>query len=723
MPSEVWIYNNVTTTNWRGDAVSFSRIPEDIIKAQKIGVYVNVGLSADETDPDWWGNVYPGAADGNIRDVAEMTGTGASGVRSLAPWLVEAVNTLVPDHLDDGSAHPGDDRITGGDDGERLVGGAGDDTITGGAGADTLWAGEGDDVLTGGGRGDHFSLRFPDSGRSETDIITDLDFSEGDVIAFTEGVPFRFFDNSKDPDNDLLIYASDALINSEADINEILMHDGVSSVKNRNGDLELRFDIDYDGTTDYRLILQGYDAPATPPAPVPGPRPVPAPVEPPVTEITPSDASYFLKGDGSMVDLARVSRISFSDGETIAVTTGASLRDHPGLDGIEIIGVSGNPAIMIDDMSDFITLEAAGYARIFDYQDRVTSVVFIFPNDGPSGNRSSMIFYGAARDELMAAWKPEAPIAPEIPAVPEVPPAPPAPVEPEPEVTLPDPVTFDAGALSDGGSLEISGFPAGYFSRLGLTTSRDGSAAVISSVDDLAKLASSSKVETVRESAGTVTFRLSVDGFREDAEVTVEHLSIAGARLLSSGSEAAPKGKGGRDVFEFGPTGETTGSDTFFDLEQNDILLFRGFEAGTFSDTSAGATWLNGSYLLLRGSGDIAALDQLPEFSVEGDASDGFSVIHHAAEGDRRFDFQFHEDEILPPDGSSPDAAIRRATARRSEQSGKARSLTSRWRGRSAYPRSRKSGSRPAPKPPPPPQRRRPSPPALSQRGGRRRRG
>lgn len=45
----------------------------------------------------------------------------------------------------------GNDRINGGGNGDRLLGGAGNDRVNGGGGADLMYGGEGRDTLTGGG--------------------------------------------------------------------------------------------------------------------------------------------------------------------------------------------------------------------------------------------------------------------------------------------------------------------------------------------------------------------------------------------------------------------------------------------------------------------------------------------------------------------------------------------------------------------------------------------
>jgi hypothetical protein len=77
----------------------------------------------------------------------------------------------------------GDDVVDGNHGNDRLFGEKGDDALRGGAGKDLLSGGAGCDTLTGGDGADTFLF----TGKSQKDIITDLDLFEGDEILF-EGV-------------------------------------------------------------------------------------------------------------------------------------------------------------------------------------------------------------------------------------------------------------------------------------------------------------------------------------------------------------------------------------------------------------------------------------------------------------------------------------------------------------------------------------------------------
>lgn len=72
----------------------------------------------------------------------------------------------------------GDDQLSGGAGSDRLQGGRDDDMLDGGAGDDLLIGGKDDDTLTGGEGADRFVFR----GRFDDDVVTDLNFAEGDEI-------------------------------------------------------------------------------------------------------------------------------------------------------------------------------------------------------------------------------------------------------------------------------------------------------------------------------------------------------------------------------------------------------------------------------------------------------------------------------------------------------------------------------------------------------------
>lgn len=78
----------------------------------------------------------------------------------------------------------GNDRINGGGNGDRLLGGAGNDRVNGGGGADLMYGGEGRDTLTGGGghdtlQGDAGADRFVFSATGAANADTILNFDLG----------------------------------------------------------------------------------------------------------------------------------------------------------------------------------------------------------------------------------------------------------------------------------------------------------------------------------------------------------------------------------------------------------------------------------------------------------------------------------------------------------------------------------------------------------------
>ena len=77
----------------------------------------------------------------------------------------------------------GVDWIDGGDSADMIIARAGNDTLIGGVGNDTLNGAQGDDLLFGGADADRFRFDARDiAGGSDTDIVLDLAFAEGDTL-------------------------------------------------------------------------------------------------------------------------------------------------------------------------------------------------------------------------------------------------------------------------------------------------------------------------------------------------------------------------------------------------------------------------------------------------------------------------------------------------------------------------------------------------------------
>lgn len=77
----------------------------------------------------------------------------------------------------------GNDTILGGQDGDTVLGGQGNDLIIGDAAADTLSGDIGSDTMTGAGGADTFQM----SATGGTDVVTDFNRSEGDVVKIVSG--------------------------------------------------------------------------------------------------------------------------------------------------------------------------------------------------------------------------------------------------------------------------------------------------------------------------------------------------------------------------------------------------------------------------------------------------------------------------------------------------------------------------------------------------------
>lgn len=90
----------------------------------------------------------------------------------------------------------GDDQLSGEAGDDRLQGGRDDDILDGGAGDDLLIGGKDDDTLTGGEGADRFVFR----GRFDDDVVTDLNFAEGDELKISGS-------RRIDSEADLIVYA------------------------------------------------------------------------------------------------------------------------------------------------------------------------------------------------------------------------------------------------------------------------------------------------------------------------------------------------------------------------------------------------------------------------------------------------------------------------------------------------------------------------------------
>lgn len=90
----------------------------------------------------------------------------------------------------------GEDQLSGEAGDDRLQGGRDNDILDGGAGDDLLIGGRDDDTLTGGEGADRFVFRS----RSDNDVITDLNFTEGDELKISGS-------RRIDSEADLIVYA------------------------------------------------------------------------------------------------------------------------------------------------------------------------------------------------------------------------------------------------------------------------------------------------------------------------------------------------------------------------------------------------------------------------------------------------------------------------------------------------------------------------------------
>lgn len=115
-----------------------------------------------------------------------LTGTAVSGTGNALNNKIlgnDGDNTLSGlGGIDEIAGGGGNDTIYGGDSDDVLWGEAGADILSGGAGNDELYGGPGADTMTGDAGADYFYIDSSDA----TDVITDFNAGEGDVICLTD---------------------------------------------------------------------------------------------------------------------------------------------------------------------------------------------------------------------------------------------------------------------------------------------------------------------------------------------------------------------------------------------------------------------------------------------------------------------------------------------------------------------------------------------------------
>jgi hypothetical protein len=93
------------------------------------------------------------------------------------------IGTAADDYI---VARGGGDNVDGIGGDDYLDGGPGNDSLIGGPGDDWLIGGLGNDVLTGGAGADQFRFHGYHALGQEFDVVTDLDFAEGDLLVLPD---------------------------------------------------------------------------------------------------------------------------------------------------------------------------------------------------------------------------------------------------------------------------------------------------------------------------------------------------------------------------------------------------------------------------------------------------------------------------------------------------------------------------------------------------------
>ncbi|WP_340108692.1 hypothetical protein [Pikeienuella sp. HZG-20] len=690
MPEDVTVEQNLVVGAKDGDGVRVLHLTPQEQAAHDVAIADNAMLTTNPISANFWGRLFPQLLDDPATDVSALIGLDIGGVRDLAPWLIEAaaaINTTPPDLVSGG---PGDDVLVAAELSDapdvKLNGGDGDDRLIGGDGLDTLYGGAGDDVMTGGARGDMFSLSAPARGGFETDVITDLNFAEGDHISLTDGFSHGFFGDRPGPDSALVLVGRSAVISSDAALAELAENRNISLNETAAGDLEIVFDLDGRGVPDYVVRLEGYAATYRGDAEDGGPSggadddtPPPAP-DGDKTEGDGQDQSGGsdhadggggdgAAGDGGGPDVADGEgggeggggddAARGGDGSDVADGGDGGARSDDGAfvfkipdgpngghDLIENLALAGGDSLTLTTETPFTVFEQSG-ARHIRFDDgghdvliqsdaalaelaRLGLARFTFDQDGVT------ISFDLERDGFdpidsgyrltIQGDSAQALAARFGDAAPQTPPtAPPAPPE---ERAGPEDLLIEAPDFAGGETIHLDGFPPGYFSGIFGARAADGSALEIASLGDLATLARHPLASVARgDGAGAAVIRFSLDDGNE-AALTVDGLTLGAVdQIVDGGDGPAPQGRAGADRFTLSG-GRAVDGALELNFDERDSLIFSGFENGRFEDGFA-----NGSALIVRSLDALASLAERDGFSVATGAADGVLLTYETAAG------------------------------------------------------------------------------------------
>lgn len=621
LPSDTYVRDNIVVSTGGGDGIYVRLNTPQEFTEQNVVIGRNAVFSSNPAHSNYWVKFFPELENDVASDVSDLIGLDYGGVRTLSPWLLDAV-------VKSASSSPysvikggdGNDTLYAAETGSRVDGEAGDDLLVGGAGVDTLIGGAGNDTLSGGARGDLFSIVVEDHRGVEVDTILDLDFEGGDVIAFTEGFPGRFFSDSLDKDNPLQVFGPgvDAVLNSDADIDELVLSDRVSRTENANGDVDLNFDIDGNGRTDYILRLHEY-------ARDPGNRTDviidgPPAVEPGVDE--PADRFRFHAADtpgGHDFDL---SELAFGEGDVLVLTLATPLAAAQQAEAQEL-GFSDNGAsVEVAGISGLFELVQLGYAR-FSQKDGAAELVLDFEKDGIAESSARLALPVAMAADLKSLID-AAYVAPEDMAL-----------------AVPD---FEAGDV-----LLLEGFPDGYFDGIGDIAEDSGASARIDSMEDLALLSRQSFVNASRDGAGSVSldFDLGLESQSEPFSLSLNNLRLADVHLITTGKAPTVEGTASFDFYFLRPDDFAGTQDRLidYDFSDRDMLIMAGFEDGEFAGAGN-----SGSRYYLFSEEYLSRLDQAEAFTV-GRAADGVSITWEHGAGTTAIDLMLSEKDLATIDG------------------------------------------------------------------------
>lgn len=262
--SNAVVSDNTVMKRWQsGDVVPMT--DEELTEAN-IEVFGNTLMSSNPDSPNYWKIVAEAVAAGEydagpgVPTSPEVPVEPSNPEGPVAPLEPEKpvepsdppnAVVLAPEDIPDGDTRA----VTQGNGGHNVFNMSGDGGYAfGKGGRDRFFSGNGDDYMVGGAGSDYFEFNYKAFDEPQQDTISDLDFTEGDVVKLI-GDMVPGIDDSIDPDNNIAIYNKwdIAILDSMADLREAVKSEAFTATEIEHG-----IRIGFTEAPDYSIDLLNY---------------------------------------------------------------------------------------------------------------------------------------------------------------------------------------------------------------------------------------------------------------------------------------------------------------------------------------------------------------------------------------------------------------------------------------------------------------------------------